>query len=186
MSEMSEQNDLHLVYPPVSKLMVVAHPDDESLFGGGQLIMEGGWKVVCITNGDNPVRRAEFGMVMVITNSRYEMWSYRDEQFTPLNEDGLKRDLSRVVAEQEWEKIVTHNEAGEYGHIHHQQIHRLMKELVREDLWTFNFDGPYSLPEDVWEAKVDLVSMYESQKHICDEHIKNVRNERITRGKILI
>ena len=35
-----------------TKLMVVAHPDDETL-GGGAHLTEGGWFVVCLTNGDN-------------------------------------------------------------------------------------------------------------------------------------
>lgn len=166
--------------------MVVAHPDDESLFGGGQLIVEGDWKIVCATNGDNPIRRSEFERVMFITHSRFEMWDYYDEQFTPLEELELEEDLYRVVHEQEWQKIVTHNEAGEYGHLHHKQIHALMKKLVGSDLWTFNFDGQYPLTEIVWKAKVDLVSMYESQKEICDGHLPNVRNERITRGKLLL
>jgi mannosyltransferase OCH1-like enzyme len=32
------------------KLMVVAHPDDELLFGGLAILREPGWKVICITN----------------------------------------------------------------------------------------------------------------------------------------
>ena len=42
-----------------TKLMVVAHPDDETLWGGAHLT-EGGWFVVCLTNGYNEVRKNEF------------------------------------------------------------------------------------------------------------------------------
>ena len=165
--------------------MVVAHPDDESLFGGAQLILEHGWKVVCVTNGDNPTRRAEFEAVMRATDSQFEMWDLYDEIQTPLSEVYLTTELTRVITERQWTKIVTHNSVGEYGHIHHIQIHCLMKQLVLGDLWTFNFDSPILLSDDVWEQKLKLIDFYKSQKHICDEHIKNVRNERITRGNLL-
>ena len=42
-----------------TKLMVVAHPDDETLWGGAHLT-EGGWFVVCLTNGYNEVRKNAF------------------------------------------------------------------------------------------------------------------------------
>lgn len=168
-----------------NKLMIVAHPDDESLFGGGQLIVEGNWKVVCVTNGDHSVRRAEFERVMFITLSRSEIWQYYDEQFTPLKEKELDKDLNRVVHEQKWEKIVTHNEEGEYGHLHHKQIHKVMKKIVGPNLWTFNFDAPYPLSDSVWKKKVELVSVYKSQKKICDEILPKLNKERIIRGKLL-
>ena len=40
--------------------MIVAHPDDESLFGGEALTSSGGWTVICVTNGTNEQRRREF------------------------------------------------------------------------------------------------------------------------------
>ena len=141
---------------PVTKLMVVAHPDDESLFGGAQLIQEGGWKIVCVTNGLNAERKGEFHMVMYVTHSRFEIWDYFDEQHTPLPIHNLREDLKRVVDEQEWSKIVTHNEDGEYGHLHHKQVHGAMKDLVGDKLWTFNFNGP-ELSEDIWEEKLNLL-----------------------------
>ena len=42
-----------------NKLMIVAHPDDETIWGGGHLL-EGGYFVVCITNGENEIRKEEF------------------------------------------------------------------------------------------------------------------------------
>ena len=37
----------------VDKLMVVAHPDDEVLWGGANLLAEPGWKVLVATNVRN-------------------------------------------------------------------------------------------------------------------------------------
>ena len=41
--------------------MVVAHPDDETLFGGGELLKhKGEYKVVCLDYGNHLVRHKEF------------------------------------------------------------------------------------------------------------------------------
>ena len=163
----------------MNKLMIVAHPDDESLFGGAALL-EGGWKVICVTNGDNPIRRAEFEKVMETTNSEFEMWDYYDRYTVPLDEAKLSQDLLQTIQKQRWEKVATHNQEGEYGHPHHIQIHSLVKSFVG-NLWTFNFRGSIMLPDEIWTKKMELINIYESQKHICADHIPNVRNERLVK-----
>ena len=47
----------------VDKLMIVAHPDDELLWGGGHL-MDGNYLVVSVTRGYDKVRSAEFEKVV--------------------------------------------------------------------------------------------------------------------------
>ena len=44
-------------------LMIVAHPDDETIWGGSHLI-NGNYTVLCITNGNNKKRKKEFMNVM--------------------------------------------------------------------------------------------------------------------------
>ena len=165
-----------------NKLMVVAHPDDEVLFGGAQLILSDRWKVVCVTNGDNPIRRSEFESVMRVTNSVFEIWSYYDSQYTPLDEESLKPRLKQLVVGQNWHKVVTHNLMGEYGHLHHIQVHCLLKAIT--PIWSFNFDSSQYLPETVWCKKLELISMYKSQHLVCGDHISYVRNERLTQETI--
>jgi LmbE family N-acetylglucosaminyl deacetylase len=166
------------------KLMIVAHPDDESLWGGAQLIMSNGWKVVCCTNGNNPVRRAEFEAVMEQTKSDFEMWNYGDSQFVPLNEVPLKADLERVFFSQQWSKIVTHNAVGEYGHLHHVQIHNLVKQITPE-FWSFAFGGSY-LSDEIWQKKLHLIGLHKSQKNICDEHAVGVRGEKLIKERVIL
>lgn len=166
-------------------LMIVAHPDDECLFGGGQLITVPDWKVICVTNGDHPVRRQEFAQAMEMTKSKYEIWNFYDDLKTPLEEDFLKRDLSKVI-QKGWDKIVTHNIDGEYGHLHHMQIHRIVHDLVGSNLWTFQINTLIPLPQDVWNKKVKLVKVYKSQFAICSEHLPNTRNECIWNGRFSV
>src|SRR6187399_1797175 len=56
------------------KLMIVAHPDDELIFGGAELVSKPGWKVVVVTNCTQgsanlftphmPDRNKEFSSIM--------------------------------------------------------------------------------------------------------------------------
>ena len=52
-------------------LMIVAHPDDEAIWGGSHL-MNGNYTVLCITNGNNKKRKKTF----VLHSSDHISWSY--------------------------------------------------------------------------------------------------------------
>ena len=59
-------------------LMIVAHPDDEILWGGDELRREN-YVVVCLTNGDNDVRRKEFFSVMKQSGDKGIILSFPDK-----------------------------------------------------------------------------------------------------------
>lgn len=113
-----------------TRLMIVAHPDDETLWGGAHL-QNGGYLVVCITNGNHPTRAAEFQKVMEASGNIGLILSYPDK--TAGERDNwihirtrLQEDLEKVMTYLPWELIATHNAAGEYGHVHHQMTHQLV------------------------------------------------------------
>ena len=49
-------------------LMIVAHPDDEALWGGGILISELNWKVICVSCGYQEWRKDDFERAMNFLN----------------------------------------------------------------------------------------------------------------------
>ncbi len=158
------------------KLMIVAHPDDEVLFGGG-LLLGGDWFVICMTNGSNKIRRAEFENVMDVTKSAFLMLDHPDikEQF---NKKHLTNDIRTILNSSDWSMVVTHGPNGEYGHQHHIQIHEAVNEIV-ENLWCFDFNGPL-LSDAIWQNKLDLINIYESQAVVCKKFIDGkvlIRNE---------
>ena len=51
-----------------NKLLVVAHPDDEVLWGGANLLREPGWLVISATNASNAGRKTEFQKTMSYFN----------------------------------------------------------------------------------------------------------------------
>ena len=57
----------------------------------------------------------------------------------------MKADIETVVKFKNWEKIVTHNPNGEYGHEQHKQVNQVVTEIcvdnnLQDKLYYF---GPY-------------------------------------------
>lgn len=123
------------------RLMIVAHPDDEMLWGGAELL-ENNYLVLCITRGYDNVRRSEFEAVMEATGSKGIILSYPDKIYNKRSDwrfcsDDITKDIRTVINYKQWDRVVTHNENGEYGHIHHKNTHRLVMELYRADASNF-------------------------------------------------
>lgn len=156
------------------KLMIVAHPDDDAIFGGAHLL-EGGWLVVCVTNGRNDTRAKEFREAIGKTGNLPLILEYPDKVNFLRDDwdsvrDGIREDLRRLIALKDWAMIVTHNEKGEYGHQHHKMTHTLTAEAYAaaecsSPLWNF---GTY------YKA-VDLPAVKDSLKALDDETLRKKR-----------
>lgn len=120
-----------------TKLMIVAHPDDDALWGG-QHLSQGGWFVVCLTNEYNEKRKAEFNHAMDIAKAKRVILSYPDLVNYQRNKwqtckEGIKNDFDLLMKYKNWDMIVTHNPDGEYGHIHHKMTSSLMTLQAKQD-----------------------------------------------------
>ncbi len=85
----------------INKLMIVAHPDDEMLWGGLALL-ENDYLVVCITCGSNKYRVKEFKKAMEKTNDSYLMLGYPDKKWNHISDwktkkKDLKKDLKKII-----------------------------------------------------------------------------------------
>lgn len=109
----------------VDRIMFVAHPDDESLWGGAHLARDK-YLVVCLTNGKTYHYRRywEFKNAMKVTNTPSIILNYPDFQngkridWKPY-EKQIEQDVSKLLAYKNWKVVATHNPFGEYGHQHH-------------------------------------------------------------------
>lgn len=120
-----------------NKLMIVAHSDDEMLWGGASLI-EDNYLVVCVTCGSNKIRVKEFKKVMKSTNDKYLMLSYPDKVLYKRSKwryeyQYIKRDIQQIIDYKDWDLIVTHNKYGEYGHMHHKMTHNIVFNSLRSN-----------------------------------------------------
>lgn len=117
-------------------LMIVAHPDDETLWGGGHLLKEN-YLVVCLTNaktyqyGDqraNELKKAlkktgDKGIIMYYPDYRGRS-AVRDNWDS--SKKNIKKDMEKLLSYKNWKKVVTHNKRGEYGHAHHKMTNQIV------------------------------------------------------------
>lgn len=108
--------------------IVMAHPDDETLWAGGLPIVfpDLNWTVICCSiPRRDPVRAWKFHDACVMLGAMPRLLPYREQEINevPVGLDTI--DLSP------FDCVVTHNQYGEYGHFHHQCVHRWVTEFSR-------------------------------------------------------
>lgn len=181
----------HIIHPDfnkvdtkgVNKLMIVAHPDDEILWGGEQLI-EDDYLVVCVTCGVNKRRVNEFVNVMHETHDKYIMLGYPDK--TNGERDNWKscysditKDIKDIVNLKDWSLIVVHNPDGEYGHQHHKMTSAITTSVVenKDKLHYFghyyskkkissHYDKLVPMKDNTLKEKKRIIGLYSSQSFI--------------------
>lgn len=126
--------------------MIVAHSDDEVLWGGQLLLDKNNWLVICVTNGDDKIRKFNFEKVMKKINAKYEIWDYIDsiDYINPLNwnkniKNNIRKDIQRVINENNFDFIITHNQDDETGHTHHIILNNIVTEIVEDKNKLFYF-----------------------------------------------
>jgi len=156
-----------------TKLMIIAHPDDELIFGGIELMNYGSdYKVVCVTNPTNKDRILEFETVMEKLNiCSWEILDYEDTLHPTQTYDKL----DDIINSREWKKIVTHNPVGEYGHPQHKLIHDRVKNCLAEtspstidNFYVFG-KSPVKINEMILNLKMDLLKLYKSEEEIINQ-----------------
>ena len=65
---------------------------------------------------------------------KWEHWDGEPyKSSTKYNESILIPRLERVLGEKDWEKVVTHNQGGEYGHYRYIGTHNVMSRLCMKN-----------------------------------------------------
>lgn len=143
------------------KVMIVAHPDDEMLWGGMSLINYKKWKVVCVTNGNNKKRRNEFITIMNKLNHNYEIWSYEDCFLNYNLSQEIYKDINNLLVDPKIKYVVTHNVNGEYGHVHHKKIFQVVMNVSKKPVYVFNYSN------NKISENIERLKSYQDKKKIC-------------------
>lgn len=134
--------------------MIVAHPDDETLWGAGIVLQyPKDWTIICCTIPyHDPIRAEKFHEACAVLGASNSVVRQHGER------DGLIEipDLSY------FDLIVTHNSAGEYGHVQHKELHNAIKPRWPDKTICFGYGGDSKLTVPVdKERKLAALKCYD-------------------------
>lgn len=171
----------------IDNLMIVAHPDDESLWGGSHL-MNARYFVVVLTNSYKSQRASELKEAMALSNDKYIILSYPDlrdrsyedgkykfsvDQWSTVD-SAVSQDIETLLAYKNWKVVATHNPNGEYGHLHHRIISKKVTSSIGNNISNgcefYYFGNWYSKKEKNPDSPLDDVNM-KKKSNMVDVYI---------------
>ncbi|MCX6326002.1 MAG: PIG-L family deacetylase [Bacteroidia bacterium] len=163
--------------------VIVAHPDDETLWAGGTILSHPTWQwfIVCLCRGSDNDRAPKFLKTLQVLGSEGIMGDLDDgPEQKPLDENELEHVILQLLPSMHFDLIISHNPNGEYTrHIRHEETGKAVINLWRtgkisaNELWTFAYeDGDkkyyprpietapvcHKLTEQIWLKKYSIIT----------------------------
>ena len=125
---------------PLRGLIVVAHPDDETIFAGGilassQMCGAVAWQILCLTHdgGDRQAELIRSAACAGVGAGDVKCLSMHDTQepdpaYTNSVRPGLVKEVKKLSAKSDI--LLTHGEHGEYGHPQHKLAYEVCLEAA--------------------------------------------------------
>lgn len=146
--------------------IIVAHPDDETLWAGGTILSNPTWKcfIVCLCRASDAERSAKFAKTVRSLKSEGVMGDLDDGiNQHPLQEDEVETAILNLLPQEDFDLIITHDPAGEYTkHLRHEEISKAVillwhtGKIKTNELWTFAYEdgGKSYLPRGIPSASI--------------------------------
>jgi LmbE family N-acetylglucosaminyl deacetylase len=105
-------------------LLVVAHPDDETLFFAGLVLSTTGWDIACATDGNADGQGSERASNFVKACRALKIRKIHQLELPDIYDQRLHIDelTEKLLKLGPFKKVFTHGPLGEYGHRHHQDV----------------------------------------------------------------
>ncbi len=165
------------------KAVIVAHPDDETLWCGGELLMHpnDNWFVASLCRKNDPDRAPKFKKVLFAYDAHGAMGDLDDgpEQL-PLSTKVMEEAILNLLPKKEYDLIITHSPFGEYTkHLRHEEVGKAVislwqqKKITTTALWLFAYedgnkdyyprpikeaDFCSELPQNIWQEKYHIIT----------------------------
>jgi LmbE family N-acetylglucosaminyl deacetylase len=163
--------------------IIVAHPDDETLWSGGTILTHLSWDYFIITlcRAGDPDRSPKFYRALDMLHAKGNMGDLDDgPEQNPLDESLLKATILQLLPDKHFDLLITHDPAGEYTrHLRHEETSGAVinlwyeKKVSAHELRTFayedggraylprpikNADIFFELPEKIWQMKYQIIT----------------------------
>ena len=113
--------------------VIVAHPDDETLWAGGTILSHPSWKcfIVCMSRQSDTERADKFTKALQILKSEGIMGDVDDgPDQKALDENELRKSILRLLPAKHFDLVLTHNPSGEYTrHRRHEEVSKAVIKL---------------------------------------------------------
>ncbi len=168
----------------INNLMIVAHPDDETFWGGGH-ILNGKYLIVSLTNGFHERRVEDFNNVIKrYSNDKGIILSYPDMRRKLYDANGkykgyetdywstcitgMEADIKLLLNYKKWDTVVTHNPDGEYNKFHHKKVSRLVTKAIKSsknaDTPLYYFGHYYTENEKISGPRISKTDLKEKKR----------------------
>jgi len=172
-----------LTYEHVNCVVIVAHPDDETLWAGGTLLMhpDSCWTVVALTRKRDPDRSARFHKAVEHYNAKGIMGDLDDgPEQKPLRTVEVEDAIMDLLPSHRYDLVLTHSLWGEYTrNRRHEEVAKAVmalregQRLSTGDIWMFAYEdgaGKYlprpaansdvcvRLPRETWQRKYEILT----------------------------
>jgi hypothetical protein len=169
-----------IIDKPYNKLIIVAHPDDETLWGYYQLKNNKGWKILCVTNANNITRVNELKNIAIYFDTALEIWNYEDSSVHYNMHPQLYKDIENEINKQNVKMVLTHNPLGEYGHIQHIKVSNVVLTVSKKPTYVFSYTPDHKRKSEDNEI-CNLKKYYKSQDKIFESHCQKITKNKIYR-----
>jgi len=148
--------------------VIVAHPDDETLWAGGTILVNSQctWTIVTLCRKSDPDRAPNFAQALKALNASGAMADLDDgPEQSPLSGNSVQKAIMNVLPSDRYDLIITHSLWGEYTrHLRHKEVGKAVLALretgrlsAREvRLFAYQDGGGKHLPRPIPDADVHL------------------------------
>jgi len=130
--------------------VIVAHPDDETLWAGGTMLSHPSWNwfIVCLSRKSDKEHATKFFDALQVYKAEGIMGDLDDgPDQNPLDEADVENAILELLPPKHFDLIITHNPSGEYTrHIRHEEVSNAVIKLWQAgkisagELWTFAYE----------------------------------------------